>query len=190
MMNIPCSPGCFGWLLVALLAGCANPGAKLPSADVSWSPPQSPQPPQVTQLPLSSAADDVMELLSRFGDASPVELAREYDALSAIPEPTRGGASQLRLALLLAQPGLPFRDDAAALRVLQEWERRQPAADPALKSFVRWQKGMLAERNRIAAALDESSARLREERKRADACKDKLEAIKEMEKSLIERDKR
>jgi hypothetical protein len=190
MMIKPRWSGYVGVLYVALLAGCVSSQAMPPPAPAPLPPPQPPQPPQVAQLPLSSAADDVMEMLGRFGGASPAELAREYDALAAIPEPNRGGASQLRLALLLAQPGLPFRDDAAALRVLQEWERRQPAADPALKSFVHWQKSMLTERNRLAAALDESSAKLREEKKRADACKDKLEAIKEMEKSLIERDKR
>lgn len=183
MMNKPRWPGRIGGLLVVLLTGCASQPAMLPS-------PPATQPPPVAQPPLSSAADDVMELLGRLGGATPAELAREYDALAAIPEPNRGGTSLLRLALLLSQPGLSFRDDAAALRVLQEWERRQPAADPAQKSFVHWQKGMLTERIRLAAALDEGSARLREERKRADACNDKLEAIKQMEKSLIERDKR
>jgi len=183
MKNKPRWPGSIGGLLVALLSGCASHSSILPS-------PQATQPPSVMQFPLSSPADDVVELLGRFGAASPAELVREYEALAAITEPNRGGASQLRLALLLSQPGLPFRDDAAALRVWLEWERRQPAADPALKSFVRWQKGMLTDRIRLAAALDESSARLREEKKRADVCNDKLEAIKQMEKSLIERDKR
>lgn len=171
-----------GWsacLLALLLAGCAD---MLP-------PPQPSQPQLVLPPALPSAADDILELMDRFSRASPAELAREYDALAAIPEATRGGNSLLRLSLLLSQPGLPFRDDAAALRVLQEWEKRQPAAEPALKAFVRWMRAMLGERARLAGALDDAGARLREERKRAEVCKEKLEAIKNMEKSLIERDK-
>mgnify|MGYP000860831361 CR=1 FL=1 len=175
-----------------LLGGCAilpAPEALTPSE------PQPEPPPQIQTAPpalpvVTSAADDVMELLDRIGRASPGELAREYDALSAIPEPDRAGGSMVRLALLLSQPGLPFRDDAAALRVLQEWEKRQPEADLALKSFVRWLRGMLTERNRLAGNLEEAGARARDEKKRAEACKDKLEAIKDMEKSLLERDKR
>lgn len=171
------------------LGGCTFLPAKVSVPEVLKPPEPAPQI-QVVSPTLPSAADDVMELLDRVSRASPGELAREYDALAAIPDPDRGGSSMLRLALLLSQPGLPFRDDAAALRVLQEWEKRQPAADPALKAFVRWLRGMLTERNRLAGNLEEAGVRARDEKKRAEACKDKLEAIKDMERSLLERDKR
>lgn len=171
-------------MLALLLSGCAV--VPVPVA------PKLPETPQVRIAApvLPSVADDVMELLDRIGRATPAELAKEYDALTAIPERDRVSSSQLRLALLLSQPGLSFRDDAAALRVLQEWERRQPAAHPSSKSFVRWLRGMLMERNRLAGSLEEAVVRARDEKKRADVCKDKLEAIKDMEKSLLERDKR
>ncbi len=162
--------GVIAGLLAVLLSGCADLRSGLPSS-------------------LPSTTDDVLELMDRFSRASPAELVREYDALAAIPDQSRGGTAQLRLSLLLSQPGLPFRDDAAALRVLQEWEKRQPAAEPALKAFVRWMRAMLGERNRLAGNLDEAGARMREEKKRAEVCREKLEAIKNMEKSLIERDK-
>lgn len=177
-----------GLLIAALLGGCHT----LPPVDAP--PPVLPAPEQVRPvlvlpLALPSAADDVMELIDRFGRASPAELSKEYDILIAIPDPDRGGTSLLRLALLLSQSGLPFRDDAAAVRVLQEWEKRQPAADPALKSFVHWLRGMLGERIRLAGNMEECGNKLRDEKKRAETCKDKLDAIKDMEKSLIERDK-
>lgn len=169
-------------LLFAVLAGCAEVPPVLPLPE--------PKPALPILLPaLPGAADDVLELLGRFGRASPVDLVREYESLAAIHDENRGGASLLSLSVLLSQPGLPFRDDAAALRVLQQWEKSQPAADPALKSFVHWLRAMLAERIRLAGSLEEAGSRLREERKRAEACKEKLEAIKNMERSLLERDK-
>ena len=172
-----------GLLIASLLGGCqVLPPPALPA-------PEPERPVFILPPALPSAADDVMELIDRFGRASPLELSKEYDALNAIPSPDRGGTSQLRLALLLSQPGLPFRDDAAALRVLQEWEKRQPAADPALKSFVRWLRSMLGERVRLAGNLEDCGNKLRDEKKRAEACKEKLDALKDMEKSLIERDK-
>lgn len=135
------------------------------------------------------AIDELFALLDRFSRASPGELAREYESLAAMPEQKRGGDVRVRLALLLSQPGLPFRDDAAASRVLQEWESRQALAPPALKAFVHWLRAMLSERAKLAGGLEDAGARLREEKKRTDLCKDKLEAIKNMERSLIERDK-
>jgi hypothetical protein len=177
-------------LAVMLLVGCA--GLDKPdsaTAPVPAKPRPLPQTQEVVPVP-PSAADEVMAWLDRIGGATPAELVREYDTLAALPEPDHGGAGQMRLALLLAQPGLPFRDDAAALRLLGEWEKRQAAADPALKGFVSWFRSILVERGRIAGQLEDSGARMREERKRAEACKEKLEAIKDMEKSLLEREKR
>lgn len=167
-------------LLLVLMTGCQSMRPEGGTPDNGEMEPIATQP---------SATDELLALLERFGRASPGELMREYEALAATPEPTRGGDALLRLALLLSQPGLPFRDDAAALRVLQVWESRQANADPTRKTFVRWLRAMLGERVRLAGSLDETGVRLREEKKRADVCKDKLEAIKSMERSLIERDK-
>ncbi|MEW6677195.1 MAG: hypothetical protein AB1421_04680 [Pseudomonadota bacterium] len=117
------------------------------------------------------------------------ELGRVLEALKALPESQRDGPTSLRLALLLGQPGLPFRDDAAARKLVQDWLFREPTADPGLLAFAHWYRAQLGERGRLAAGLEEAGMRAREEKKRADACKDKLEALKNMEKSLIERDK-
>lgn len=153
-------------------------------------PPGQPTPPEPEAGTVSvDTVDTLLTMLDRFSHASPGELLREYEALAA-QEPKSAADGQLRLALLLSQPGLPFRDDAAALRVLQAWEKRQTRPDPGVAGFVRWLRAMLGEQLRVAGAMDETGIRLREERKRAEACRDKLEAIKSMERSLIERDKR
>lgn len=168
------------------LVGCEHLLQPPPVADQAVKEPAPRLPPLP---PPPSPVDTLAALLDQLGGASPGELAREYERLALIPEPSRGPDALLRLALLLSQPGLPFRDDAAAARVLQEWETRQVEADPAIKGFVRWLRGQLGERNRLTSGLDETILRAREEKKRADVCKDKLEALKNMEKSLIERDK-
>lgn len=174
--------GCTGLacLVAVFLSGCVgmqsmNPPPDGAGVDSVGAPP--------------NPTDELLALLDRIGRASPGELLREYETLAAAPEPVRGGNGQLRLALLLSQPGLPFRDDAAALRVLQAWENGQVHADPALKTFVHWLRAMLGERAKLAGGLEEAGAKLRDEKKRSEVCKDKLEAIKNMERSLIERDK-
>lgn len=176
-------------LIPALLALVAMAGCdSLPVAQ-----PSPGGPSDVREFPAvtPSPTEDLLAVLDLLAGASPAELAREYDALAAVPEPNRSTGSLLRLALLQAQPGLPFRDDASALRSLQEWERRQAADGPAEpRAFVRWLKASLAERLRLAGAVDESVTRLRDERRRAEQYREKLEAIRAMEKSLIERDKR
>ncbi len=175
------------WLIglaFTLLAGCETliqrPDAP-PAVEVAKPPPPPP--------PAPKPVEELATYLERIGGASPGELAREYESLAVLPEGQREPGILLRLGLLLSQPGLPFRDDAAALRVLMEWESRQAGADPAVKAFVRWLRTQLGERTRLTAGLDETILRAREEKKRADVCKDKLEALKNMEKSLIERDK-
>lgn len=128
---------------------------------------------------------------------SQADLNREYNAIPTAPD--LDGTRELRFALLLSAPGAPFRDDRSARRLLQEWEKAQPApvaSDPQpaqsahLRDFVRWWGATLQEQIRLQSALDASQAKAQDESKRAGLCQDKLDAIRDMEKSLLERDKR
>jgi len=114
--------------------------------------------------------------------ASPAEQQRrEFDTASQAYAVDRAWPNRLRLALLLSMPGAPFEDDVRALSVLEPLaESAQPSPTEQLGAFLHAQV----------------SARLREQR-RANQMKDQmetlrnqLEALKAVEKSIIQRDQR
>ncbi len=178
------------WMVVLGLAvaGCAgriqSPQPAKP--DVCERPPAG----AVAQsTPLAPAARWLAyhEYLARL---TPRELLLEHSRATALLEGERRGDTPPRLAALLAIPDAPFRDDAAAERMLREWLTISPQTDAALSVLVAWQVARLGERARLAAAVDDGVRRLRDERRRAESCREKLDAIKDMERTLLERDKR
>lgn len=154
--------------LLLLLAGCA-PMARVMSA--------------TTATPTGLLA--FQDHLNR---TAPADLVKQYNALNAIPEPSRNDGEVIEIALLLSQPGLSMRNDATALRLLQDREAHL-AADAQLAPFVHWLRASLQERIRLAGNAEDTAEQLRDEKKRADACSDKLQAIRKMEDSLIERNR-
>lgn len=158
---------------------------------VACSLPHHPQGETPKAAPAFRSLKDLSGYLEWIDRAGTGELAREYDGLGASHDGRRPGDTALRLALLLAQPEMPYHDDAAAVRVLQEWEASgQGNVDSAIREFARWLRHQLGERARLNAGLEDALLRARDEKKRAEACRDKLDALKTMEKSLIERDRR
>jgi hypothetical protein len=162
-----------GLLAVALTGGC-TPLPRMESAPA----PIAPAKPSVVA--------NLLAFQDRLNRSTPADLVKLYTGLNAIPNQTRRDCESVELALLLAQPGFTMRDDADAVRILQEMEGRL-SEGATLLPFVRWLRASLQERVKLAASLDETNARLRDEKKRADACNDKLQAIRKMEDSLIER---
>jgi hypothetical protein len=161
-----------GLLCLALVGGCSH----LAKLDMAVGPAKS------------TAFADLLAFQARLARSNPSELTKQYNALNAAPEQSRSEADSLKLALLLSQPGFSLRNDGAALKLLQERERRL-VPDSELAPFIRWYRASLQERVKLAAGADEASAQLGEEKKRADVCNDKLQALRQMEESLIERNK-
>lgn len=143
--------------------------------------------PRVVSAPPETPAE-LLAFQDRLNRSNPAELVKQYNALNAIPEQSRNDGQTIELALLLSQPGLPMRDDEAALRLLQNREGRL-GFNAGLAPFVHWLRASLQERVRLAGAAQDATDQLRDEKKRADACSDKLQAIRKMEDSLIERNR-
>lgn len=113
--------------------------------------------------------------------------------------------NRLRLATLLAALPVPLRDDPRALELLE------PVADPAAPGIGRFAallSGQLAERQRLARELErtqregerarrereglerERVAADRERDKREDALRQQLEALRAIERNILEREDR
>ena len=95
------------------------------------------------------------------------ELAREHDAVRQLYAASRSDFNRVRYAMLLSIPGAAFNDDARALEALDPLLKNQDAALHNLAFMV--------------------GAQIQEQR-RGQGLQQKLEALKSLEKNLIERD--
>jgi hypothetical protein len=95
------------------------------------------------------------------------DLAKEYDAVRLLSANSHADIMRVRYAMLLSVPGTPFNDDTRAVEMLE----------PLLKNA----EGSL---HTLAYLL---SAQIQEQR-RGQGLQQKLEALKALEKNLIERD--
>src|SRR5262245_9115538 len=178
------------WLLAATLAACApiEPPSQAPSARVTLpvpmtvprQPPPEPAPPAApAPAPPPAAETDetqqqVTELLAYYGrvaQMSPEEQRRELNLTTQSFARERSGYNRTRLALLHLLPGTIFQDDARAVQLLE----------PLTASSS---NGAL---NKFAVLLYAQTSERVKAQKRADQMKDQLEALRAIERSLIDR---
>lgn len=122
-----------------------------------------------------SDLDEAMRFSQRIKKLNSAELTKEYEQISQAFSQTKSDLSRVQLALLLSSPHAAFRDDAVAINLLKEWPKENRVASNGLHVF-----GML-----LTSLLEE----IRDKDKRADALQKKLDALKSMEKNLMQRDK-
>ncbi len=119
--------------------------------------------------------DDVRQLAEvvvaaqRFASMSPDEQRRDYNAANAAFNRERTLANRLRLVLVLSTPGSAVQDDARAAALLEGL----PAGSSPLRHFAAFMQAQLAERARTG--------------RRAEQLKEQLDALRAVERSIIER---
>jgi hypothetical protein len=136
-------------------------------------PEPAPVPPVAPPLPAPpDEAKQLAELVvaaQRFATLSPEDQKRDYNATSQLFARERTLAYRLRLALILATPGSAVQDDQRALALLEGL----PAGSGALRQFGALLQAQVADRARAA--------------RRADQLKEQLDALRAVERSIIER---
>jgi type IV secretory pathway VirB10-like protein len=131
-----------------------------------------PQPEPPPPPPVPEDVKQVAELVAatqRFQTMSPEEQKRDYNAANQAFTRERSLFNRLRLALVLSMPGSAVQDEARALGLLDGL----PAGSGALRQFAGFVQVQLAERTRNA--------------RRADQLKEQLDALRAVERSIIER---
>jgi len=101
------------------------------------------------------------------------EQQRELNASTQIFSKDRGPYGRVRLALLLSLPGTAFNDDAKAIGLLEPVASTEAASSP-MQQFAGLLYAQIAER-------------LREQR-RATQLKEQLDALKDVERKIMERE--
>ncbi len=177
-----------------LIAGCATPPPPPPAPvlpppepvkvvtppPVVVAPPPEPAPVVVVTNPLSEDDQQALSLLGFLGQISSASMddqKREYQNASQQFQKAKTDVNRLRFAALLMLPNTAFQDDAKALGVLEGVSAKNASPIRELALFLH---GQLAERQR----------QVREEQKRADAIQQKLDNLKAIERSLLDRERK
>lgn len=149
--------------LCALLAGCAG----LPGAQVAepGGPAQASEPRQA-----SSEAETLLTYFTQIRKLSPPELAREHDSARQAYGGARSDYNRVRLAMVVALPNTSFYDEPRALDLLEPLAKT-PGAQLSGLAFLL--VSQIQERRRLDA--------------NAHALQQKLDALKSLERSLLER---
>ena len=172
-----------GALMVAM-AGCAvvgpQPGpepAEPPEAvpDVEPPPPSVVVPREIEPVRPSAQVVELERLLDYFRALrrlNATELGREHENARAAFTRTRSDYDRVRLALLLSLPNTPFNDEGRVLELLEPMLRTPGSMLQGLAMLVHM---MVHEQRR----LEQNMAKLQE----------KLDALKSLERKLLEREK-
>jgi hypothetical protein len=172
-------------LAVCCIAGCSTAvtqpmrqvetapiAVALQSAPVAVSPPQ----------PASDILTPVLAYADRIRTLAGNELAQEITRLGDAPTPD----DQMRLAIALIQTRQLY-DLVRGQDLLQRVLANGSPEARALHPLARLLAARYAEQRRIEDQLDRQSQQLREAQRRLDQTNDKLEALKEIERSLTPR---
>lgn len=117
------------------------------------------------------------------------ELAVEYAAASQAMVRQKSDAARLRLAMLLSLPGATFRDDERAAALADEVANRRTAATAdGLRPLAALIAVHIGEQRRQEDRNQKLAQKLQEEEKRADALQQKLDGLKAIEKSMLNRE--
>lgn len=151
-----------------ILAGCANlPGASPP-------PGGAPVPRESRDSRESRQVLDLIAYAQKVASLQAEEQQRELNASSQMFSKDRGAYGRVRLALLLSLPGTAFNDDAKAVGLLEPLAWAETGASSPLQQFAGLLHVQIAER-------------LREQR-RATQLKEQLDALKDVERKIMERE--
>ncbi|MBC8007776.1 MAG: hypothetical protein H7X76_06995 [Prolixibacteraceae bacterium] len=161
---------------------------------------------QTVVEPTQSDADRIARFYDRLLKMKENELAAELEAIRESFEGEKSDLSRLQLALLLSLPGTTFRDDNAALTVLNPFLNDKVWEVSNLRPLALWLNAALLELRRTEEssqqqsaklkeelrrsdeAMQQQAAKLKEEQRRTEALQQKLDAILDMEMKMIERE--
>lgn len=169
------------WIaMVALIGGCTTPGEPQSRRESPWY--------QVVVEPTQNDSDRALRFYDRLLKLKGAELAQELDIARQAFEKDKSELNRVQLAMLLSLPGTSFRDDHTAYNLLQPFARDKGFETSVLRPLAVLLYMELAELRRLDEALQQQTAKTRDEQRRAEALQQKLEAILEMEMKMIERE--
>ena len=172
--------GRWGVLAALAVAACTPVVSKTTHPDTSWY--------RTVEEPVPSDSDRIVRFYDLLLTMKGVELAGELEAVRRSFEQDKSELNRLQLALLLSLPGTNFRDDNAAVALLNPFMKDKHQEGSTLRPLAVWLHTELLELRRTDEALQQQVAKLKEEQRRTEALQQKLDAILDMEMKMIERE--
>ena len=123
-------------------------------------------------------AAEMLDYANRVAAMEPAAQRRERDAAQSAQARQKTAAGRVRLGLLYALPGSAIQDDARALSLLEGGSNGAPGG--AVAQVAQFAAAQVRERQRQVA----------DEQKKTEMVKQQLEALKAIERSILERAER
>ena len=176
----------------ALATGCALQSPKqaepLPAPVVE---PPTPEPPAPTPAP-SARVSDTERLLYYYEyvlGLAPEQVGREAERTQRFFGQHRSEFALMQLVLLRTLPTATPKDRAQALETLAQYLKETRDRPSELRPFALMLNTLLLEQQRQEAEIQTQAAKVKEEVRRYDELKQKLDALVETERKMLERNK-
>jgi hypothetical protein len=174
----------FSLLLCALgLGACAHQEQRAAPANGVWNSLST-----VSEVLRGTDSAEVLAYFQRIKGLSGDALAAENAAVSQALAKRRSDVNRLKLALLLIMPRTAFKDEGRAAALANEVVNNKAADAPEMKNLALLLAAIANEQKQQEERLQQLAQKQKEDEKRADALQQKLDALKSIEKDLIQRE--
>ena len=150
-------------------------------------------PPSATEAPFShQPVGDTDRAVAYYGylsTLSPEQLTREYERTQRFYKEQYSDLTFMQIVLLRIMPNAPFRDNAQARDMLSSFLKEPRVRASELQPLALLLQNMLTEQQQKDAEIQVQAQKLKEETKRYDAVKQKLDALIDAERKMLERNK-
>ncbi|MEI7968679.1 MAG: hypothetical protein WCJ69_06805 [Betaproteobacteria bacterium] len=178
---------------MSVLAGCQlRPPVEMdvPARDNPPTPAAAaaPCPPPVAHASTRGNAEELLERYADVRNRPAAALRQDLDEARREFTTTGSDASRLRLALLYLHPGAPFHSETAAAQVLEPLVRPDARGRQSLRGLAQVLMAQVEQARRADSAALNQATRLRDEQRRTEELQRKLDALKEVERAMIQKD--
>jgi hypothetical protein len=182
--------------LIVVLAGCAQSPPRKPAPAPAPPPPPvveaAPAPAPAPPVPAPPRVSDAERLLTYYTFAlnlPPDQLALEQERTQRFYNQHRSEFSMMQLVLLRCLPGAGSKDHVQAQEMLSSYLKESPEGSPELRALGLMLRTLLIDNQQLEAQVQAQGQKLRDEARRGDELKQKLDALVETERKLLERSK-
>lgn len=154
-------------------------------------PKPAPQPaaecvPRVVEI--TSGADELLQYYAGLRTRSTAALKLELDDVKKEFAATGQEAARLKLAMLYQLPHSPLRNENQSAQLLEPYTRGDVRSLGPLRGVAQMLLAAIDQSRRQETALQAQIAKVKDEQKRADELQRKLDALKDVERAMIQKD--
>lgn len=174
-------------IITAALTACSGIPAHQPHTTCADLPPPLSLPPPAPPVP-PIEADPLAALMQDYDSLRQqpaTELSQAYKKTYQDFLQTQSNSSRVESALLLALPDTPFHDTTAALNLLNSWPKDATDTSTALHDFAHLLSVLLTQQQRSNATVNDLNQKLKDEQIYTENLQKKIDAVKAMEKNLV-----